>query len=54
MLEVLVLCIVVEVVVELWAIDGIYIYMLVGPGERFVEEGIMSLGISSMSRVEIL
>ena len=54
MLEVLVLCVMVEVVIELGVIDGIHIYMFVDMGKRFLEEGIMLLGISGMGRVEIL
>ena len=43
-LEVLVLCVVVKVVIKARVIDSVYIYMSVGAGEGFFEEGIMPLG----------
>ena len=48
-LEVLVLCVVVEVVVEMGIIDGVYVDMSVGAGEGFSEERVVLLGISGMS-----
>ena len=54
MLEVLVLCVIVEVVIKARVMDSVYIYMSVGVGEGFSEEGIMPLGVSSVGGVEIL
>ena len=51
-LEVLILCVMVEVVVQTGVVDIVYIDMLVGAGKGF-SEGVMSLGISSVGRVEV-
>ena len=51
---IMVLCIMVKVVIESGVIDGVYIDMSVGVGKGFLEEGIMSLDVSSMDRVEVL
>ena len=47
-LEVLVLCIMVEVIIELGIIDSIYVDMSVGLGKGFSKEGIVPLDISCM------
>ena len=52
-LEILVLHVMVEVVIELRVIDGVYVYMSVGTGKRFSEKGIMPLGICGMGGVEV-
>ena len=52
-LKVLVLRVVVKVFVESRAIDSVYIDMLMDLRKRFSKEGVVSLGISGMSRVKI-
>ena len=45
MLEVLVLCVMVKVVVELRVIDSVHVDMMVGSGKRFPKEGVMLLNV---------
>ena len=52
-LEVLVLCVVVKVIIEAGIIDGVYVDMAMGLGKGFSKEGVISLGVSSMGRVEV-
>ena len=51
MLEVLFFCIVVQVVIEPGIIDSIYVDVSVGMGKGFLEEGVVLLGVSGVSRV---
>ena len=44
----------VEVIIKLGVIDGVYVDMSVDTRKEFSEKGIMPLGISSMGRVEFL
>ena len=53
-LEVLVLYVMVQVIIEVRVIDGIYIDVLVGVRKGFSEKGVMSLGVSGVGRVVIL
>ena len=53
-LEVLILHIMVKVVIEVRVIDGVYVNILVSPGEGFVKERVISLSVSSMGGVEVL
>ena len=44
-LEILILYVIVEVVIELRVIDGVYINMVMDSGKRFFKEGVMLLGV---------
>ena len=54
MLEVLVLCVVVKVVIEVGIVDSVYIDMAVGSREEFLEEGVVLLSICGIDWVEVL
>ena len=51
MLEVLLLCVVIKVVVEMRVVDSVYVHMSMGLWKGLSEEGVMPLGISGMGRV---
>ena len=51
-LEVLVLYVVVQIVIESRVINDVYVDMLMNLRKRF-SEGVMSLGVNSMSRVKV-
>ena len=53
-LEVLVLCVMIKVVIEAGVVDSVYVDVAMSAGEGFSEERVMSLGIGSMGRVEVL
>ena len=53
-LEVLILCVMVKVVVEMRVIDSVYVHMSVSVGGGFSEERVMSLGVCGMDGVEVL
>ena len=44
----------VEIIIEVRVVDGVYIDMLMGAGQEFSEERVVPLSIGSMGRVEIL
>ena len=48
-MNVLVFCIMIQVIIETGVIDGVYVDMFVGPGKGFVKEGVVPLGIGGMS-----
>ena len=52
-LEVLILCVVVEVVIEVGIIDGIYVDMAMGARKGFSKERVVSLGICGVGGIEI-
>ena len=53
-LEVLILCVVVQVVIEMGIIDSVYVDVAVSAREGFLEEGVVPLGISGMGGVKVL
>ena len=53
-LEVLILCVVVEVVIEVGIIDSVYVDMAMGSRKGFSEKGVVPLNIGGMGSVEIL
>ena len=53
MLEVLILCVMVEVIVEAGVIDSVYVEVSVGAGKGFLE-GVVLLCINSMDGIEVL
>ena len=52
-LEVLILCIMIQIVVKMRVIDSIYVDMLVIMGKRFLKGRVMPLYISSINRVKV-
>ena len=50
-LEVLVLCVMVKVFIELRVIESVYVYVSMGVEEGFFEEGVMPLGVCGVGRV---
>ena len=52
-LEVLVLCVMVEAVIQPRIVDSVYIGMSVSVGKGFSEEGIMPLGVGDVGGIEV-
>ena len=43
----------IEVIIEMGIVDGVYVDMAMGLGEWLPEKGIMLLGVGSMDGVEV-
>ena len=52
-LEVLILCVMVEVVIEVGIVNSVYVDTAIGPGKWFPEKGIMPLSVRSMGGIEV-